>query len=290
LLGAVLAVCGLTVAAIARYRSFGYAEAVARACHELRGPLTAVRLGLELAFRSGQLPDERVRALDLELGRATLALDDLSEAWQRGPVVGWPQAVEQQEIDVTRLLADSVEALRGAAAAHGVELRLMSSGSHAVVSGERLRLAQATGNLIANAIEHGGGVVDITWRVERSTIRIEVIDGGVGLPAPVAELVRAGRQRHQVWGSGRRGSGRWGSGAWGSGRWGSGAWGYGAWGSGVLPGRRRVTRRGHGLAIASAIAAAHGGRLAAAPSERGARLVLELPVAGPSPVSTSAGG
>jgi len=36
--------------------------------------------------------------------------------------------------------------------------------------------------------------------------------------------------------------------------------------------------RGRGLAIAAAIAEDHGGRLAAAPSEHGARLVLELPL------------
>jgi signal transduction histidine kinase len=38
-------------------------------------------------------------------------------------------------------------------------------------------------------------------------------------------------------------------------------------------------KRGRGLAIAAAIARHHGGRLAAAPSECGARLVLELPAA-----------
>ncbi len=42
--------------------------------------------------------------------------------------------------------------------------------------------------------------------------------------------------------------------------------------------RRHRGPRGRGLAIAAAIAAGHGGRLAAAPSERGARLVLELPL------------
>jgi signal transduction histidine kinase len=35
--------------------------------------------------------------------------------------------------------------------------------------------------------------------------------------------------------------------------------------------------RGRGLAIASSIAAAHGGRLQAAPASQGARLVLEIP-------------
>ena len=99
--------------------------------------------------------------------------------------------------------------------------------------GDRLRLAQATGNLLANAIEHGGGKVEARGGVAHGRARIEVIDAGGGLPAPVAEL--ASRRQH---------------------------------GRGT---------RGRGLAIASAIASGHGGRLAAAPSERGARLVLELP-------------
>jgi signal transduction histidine kinase len=43
--------------------------------------------------------------------------------------------------------------------------------------------------------------------------------------------------------------------------------------------RPRSGRRGHGLAIAGAIAEQHGGRLTAAPSAGGARLVLDLPAA-----------
>jgi signal transduction histidine kinase len=48
--------------------------------------------------------------------------------------------------------------------------------------------------------------------------------------------------------------------------------------------RRRPRRgrgaRGRGLAISAEVAEAHGGRLVSAPAETGARLVLELPVAG----------
>lgn len=42
----------------------------------------------------------------------------------------------------------------------------------------------------------------------------------------------------------------------------------------------RGPRRGRGLMIVRSVAAAHGGRLAATPAEHGARLVLELPLAG----------
>ena len=43
--------------------------------------------------------------------------------------------------------------------------------------------------------------------------------------------------------------------------------------------RTRRGRRGHGLAIAAAIAEHHGGRLHAGPSDRGARLMLDIPAA-----------
>jgi signal transduction histidine kinase len=117
-----------------------------------------------------------------------------------------------------------------------VYLTLLWAGQRVEVVGDRVRLAQAIDNLIANAVEHGGGEVGVRGSVESGAVRIEITDGGPGLSAPIAELTRRACR-------GRRG-------------------------------------RGRGLAIASDSARAHGGRLAAAPSERGARLILELPAAG----------
>ena len=234
-----LAASGAGVAAGAVWRALsGRMESVARACHELRGPLTAARLGLQLGASTGELSPARLRAIDLELGRAALALDDLFSAGGRGPRAWRPP----EPVDVRQLVSDSVEAWAPAAAARGVELRMSWSGACPTVWADRLRLAQATGNLIANAIEHGGGsvdggAVDVRGRGEPGRVRIEVIDDGPGLPAPVSELVR---RPH-----GGRG------------------------------------RRGRGLAIANAIVVGHGGRLAAAPCERGARLVVELPASCP---------
>jgi len=231
----------LVVALVTGRARAARAEAIARACHELRGPLTAARLGLELSGRRGELPLTRVRTIDLELRRAALALEDLAAAQTREPV---PRYVEQ--VDVEELLEHSVEAWWPLAAQRDLPLTLEWIGPPARVDGDRLRLAQATGNLIANAIEHGGGSVVVRGRASRSSVRVEVIDRGRGLPAPVAELTRRPR--------GGRG------------------------------------RRGRGLAIASAVAVAHGGRLAAAPIDRGARIVLELPVSEHRPLSAPVAG
>jgi len=209
-------------------------ELVARACHELRGPLTAARLGLRLATHGPSAGAARgvggiLSSVDLELGRAGLALADLAAA-QRGARAG--DLIES--FALAPLLADAAAAWRPAAWAKGGRLRLEPPPEGIVLRGDRLRLAQACGNLLANAIEHGGGEVLLRARASRHTVRIEVLDAGPGLSAPVAELIRrprAGRGLH-----------------------------------------------GRGLAIAADAAARYGGRLAAAPSERGARLVLELPI------------
>jgi signal transduction histidine kinase len=231
-----LAGAGLVAAVLLHHRLARVTEAVARACHELRGPLTAARLGLELGPEIRPLPPGRIRAIELELGRAALALDDLSAVRTTGG------AARYAAVDLSRLAADEVEAWRPAARVHGATLRLDGPAAPLWVTGERLRLAQAIGNLIANAIEHGGGEVRVRLRRGQSVVRMEVVDDGPGLSRPVERL---GDRRWFTWG-----------------------------------GRR--PERGHGLAIVRGIAAAHGGRLSAAPSDRGARLVLELPARDPA--------
>ena len=210
-------------------------EAVARACHELRGPLTAARLGLSLHARSGELSADRLRAIDTELGRATLALQDLAEAGRDGPRM---HALEK--VDLIELLVDCVHGSSGLADALGATVMHSWCGPRVSVWGDRLRLAQALGNLIANAIEHGGGLVEVGGRVGESVVRLEVCDDGPGLPGPLGDLTRRARRG--------RGS------------------------------------RGRGLAVATAIAQAHGGRVVTAPSPRGACIALELPLAPVPPV------
>jgi len=199
---------------------------VAEACHELRGPLCAVQLGL-----SGLAGEPaRLAAIELELQRAGRALDDLSAARSgaRGPTCRRP-------VDLCELVEAYAPTWTALAAGHGATLQLEPPRGPAVVVADPLRVAQACANLVANAAEHGGGVVRVRVRPAAGHVRVEVADDGPGLPHSVAALT-------------------------------------------ATAGTRRG-RRGHGLAIAAAIAGHHGGRLSAAPSESGARVILELPVA-----------
>ena len=171
------------------------AELVARACHELAGPLNAAGLALHVARREAPVP--RLAAIDLELRRAARALEDLHAAR-----AGRTARDCRGTVDVGCLLAQQALAWQAAARERGCQLRV-AAGSGLIVHADAVRLAQAVGNLLANALEHAGAA-RVELRAERSgdTVRVEVRDDGRGLGAPVTSLARAARA-----GRGRRGRG-----------------------------------------------------------------------------------
>jgi signal transduction histidine kinase len=195
----------------------------ARAKHEVRGPLCTAQLALDGLERSA-----RVEAIGMELRRAALALDDLGGARRRrwldplgrAPRRRWFDALgsarrrrwldplvpaqrprgPSSSVDVARLLADAAPVWRALADAHGAVLAVAPA--PAFVVGDPLRLAQACANLVANAVEHGGGRVRVTSSAVGGRVRVEVADLGVGLPAPLPELLAAARGRRSPRGHG----------------------------------------------------------------------------------------
>lgn len=172
-------------------------ELIARACHELRGPLTAARIGLATLARPELPVASRAIAVDQELRRAGLALEDLDAAR-----AGRRARDCDEPVDVADLVRTVAEAWLPVARAVDGDVRLRPGPGGAVVRGDRDRLAQALGNLTANAIEHGGGTVEIRVRAGAGWVRVELRDRGPGLPRPVSELARGARG-----GRGRRGRG-----------------------------------------------------------------------------------
>jgi signal transduction histidine kinase len=188
-----VAAAAVTAAAMAWRELRRGRELVARACHELRGPLTAAHL----ALHASDGPGARLAAIDLELKRAGLALDDLAAARS-----GRQAADRAEVVDIGELLTYQAATWEAIAPVFGCDLRVRDVAPDVHVCGDRVRLAQAVGNLVANALEHGAGTVEVSARAVSGRVRIEVSDEGEGLPAPVADLVRRPRG-----GRGRRGRG-----------------------------------------------------------------------------------
>ncbi len=167
---ALFATAGWTRAVLrARVRS----ELIARACHEVRGPLTAASLALHAATHPRPGAPVSCAGVQREIDRAAVAVDDVAAAG-RGRRL--PDHLEP--VDIQELLAVQAATWRPVARTLGTDLRLRRGGGDLTVRADRGRLVQATANLIANAIEHGGGRVTIAALTRGDRVEIEVADEG----------------------------------------------------------------------------------------------------------------
>lgn len=194
LLGWAVAAAGL-LASVRLRRELGRRAALAAAaCHEIRGPLTAARLGLHLAGREDDHPGP-LSVVDGELVRAARAVADLEAAAR-----GRRDRDRPRLVDLGALVADAARAATPVARRHGADLSLGPLAAGAWVRGDPLRLAQACHNLLVNAAEHGGGRVKVAVRRQGRRLLLAVEDEGPGFPGP------GGRVRPRA-GLGSRGHG-----------------------------------------------------------------------------------
>jgi signal transduction histidine kinase len=136
-------------------------ERVADAEHELRGPVAALALVVERMRRDAHAR-EYVQPLEVQLARLCAALDDLA-AVRRGR----PAAAREGPLDLEEIAS-------GAAAGVIADVREDWRAGDARVVADPGRLAQALGNLLANADEHGEGPIELRGRRLPGAIRVEV--------------------------------------------------------------------------------------------------------------------
>ena len=162
-------------AALERERAF-----VADAGHELRTPLALLRTELELALRHSETVDElrdAVRAASEETDR----LAQLAEALLLGARSDHGElALRQENLAVADLLATVVARFEWRAAEAGRPL-VVETPPDTFVRGDRLRLEQALGNLVDNALRHGRGTVRLEAVPAEETVELHVRDDGPGL-------------------------------------------------------------------------------------------------------------
>jgi signal transduction histidine kinase len=162
------------------------AALVADAAHELAGPLTAISLGIE-ALRRQPAARRRADALGVELCRLQVAAEDAAAAARGRRAPPRPAPVPLRD-----LAARSSDAWRPAAERRGGRVSFDWKADGVSVAADRRRLAQAFGNLLANAVEHGGGEIVVRGRRSGDGLRVEVEDAG-GLTPATAGGARRGR-------------------------------------------------------------------------------------------------
>jgi signal transduction histidine kinase len=152
---------------------------VADASHELRTPLAILKTELELALRRGRSREELHAALSSaaeETDRLTQLAEDLLTIAQtdRGEL-----PVRLERIEVGEILSDVAARFARRAEESGRVLSLSDEAGSAV-SGDRLRLEQALGNLLDNALRYGAGTVELTASARGGSVELHVRDRGSG--------------------------------------------------------------------------------------------------------------
>jgi signal transduction histidine kinase len=143
-------------------------ELGARAEHELRGPVTVLRLALE-RLRHDANARRHAPVLEAQLERLCAGLADLTAA--RG---GRRAESRGGRVDLARMLHGTVEGWRAVLAVSGRELRVRWQRPPGTVAADPGRFAQALGNLLSNACEHGSGPVELRALPAGRALRLEV--------------------------------------------------------------------------------------------------------------------
>ena len=232
------AMLGRLDAGLVRERRF-----VADASHELRTPLALLQTELDLATRRSRSPEElhaTIASAKEEVERLVRLAEDLLVL----------AAADEGRLPLNPTIVDARDLLEGVAhrfaARAALEGRTISVdvGRDVTIWGDRLRLQQAVGNLVDNALREGAGTVALRAIPATDAIELAVTDQGHGfpevlLPTLFERFTRAG-------------------------------------------GVRTSEASGLGLAIVKAIADAHGGSAAAVNRPGGgAEVVLSLPRSAP---------
>jgi two-component system OmpR family sensor kinase len=163
-------------AALARERRF-----VSDASHELRTPLASLRTELELALRRERSPEE----LQAALRSAAEETDRLSQLAEDLLVLARAHdghlPVRRERLSAAEVLSGVQEryARRAQLAGRTLEVRAAPDG---VLTADRLRVEQALGNLVENALRHGEGRILLEAVSEDGRVELHVKDEGSGFP------------------------------------------------------------------------------------------------------------
>ncbi len=212
---------------------------VADVSHELRTPLSLLKGELDLALhrpRSREELESAMRAASAETDRLVRISEDLLLI-ARSDQGQLP--LQREHLDARELARSVAARFAMQAETQGRDIRVdVPSGM--TFDADRLRLEQALGNLLDNALVHGRGKVVVSAQGEDGWLELHVADEGSGLPDDFTERAFDRFSRADESRSGG--------------------------GSGL------------GLAIVEVVARAHGGEAGAAGGERGADLWIRLPI------------
>ncbi|MGB0650628.1 MAG: ATP-binding protein [Rhodothermales bacterium] len=224
-------------------------ELVANVGHDLRTPLAGIRLHVEEAirFKEEGRAEEARSALDTAQRQIDFISRLIEDLFELSRLEGDRTLLRLEPVLPAELVSELVGMYQSSAASAGVALETKLESDLPVVEADGNRLIRLMGNLLSNAIRHSadGDKVVVGVGTDGHTLRVTVTDSGPGMDT---------EEQERLFDRYYRGD----------------------------DARTRVAshkRTGLGLAIAKAVAEAHGGRLEVESAKgEGTTMILLLPL------------
>ena len=160
-------------------------EFLAMLSHELRTPLSAM-LGWARLLRSGKLDRDQaahaVEIIERNMLQQARLIEDLLDVSR---IIAGKLRVERRPIALRDVAEAAVEALGPAASTKRVQLESALGSDPAWVLGDAIRLQQAVGNLLSNALKFTpeGGSIEVRLACANAQVELRVRDTGEGIAA-----------------------------------------------------------------------------------------------------------
>jgi len=165
-----------------RLRAFR--EVARRVAHEIKNPLTSMRIAVDHLQRSAPAPSERTAAAVEVLAAETDRLDRLAKEFAEfGRLPEGPQS----EVDLVELL----EELGRTGVPDGVRVTVRGNGGRCTVLAHYDPLRRAFANLLRNAAEAmgGRGAIDVQVSGTEDAVVVTIADHGPGIPGEMRQRV-----------------------------------------------------------------------------------------------------
>ncbi|MBA2538701.1 MAG: response regulator [Deltaproteobacteria bacterium] len=156
-------------------------EFLAMLGHELRNPLAAMVMAVEMLRMRGATVERETSILHRQLSHLSYIVDDLLDLARitRGVI-----ALRREPVELHHAVASAVETVQP----HLLRLRhelVVRVPENLVVDADRHRLGQVISNLLSNAVKYtpAGGLIELTAEGQGDFVTIAVRDNGRGIPS-----------------------------------------------------------------------------------------------------------
>jgi len=156
--------------------------------HDLRNPMSTIQMGVVLLGRTATSPQQQrtLQRMHRSIDRANRLISDLLDFTQAR--MGKGLAVAPKRIDVHESIAAALEELTFAFPGRTIEHERTGTGDCVADAG---RLAQAVGNLVANAMTYGrpGSPVTVTTSIDGAALAVSVNNDGEPIPQELCKRI-----------------------------------------------------------------------------------------------------